>query len=60
MNKKVLFSAFLLVICVIFIRFADISDKSVMTFSGNGDYKEKSVTLKDFANSVYSKSVAEN
>ncbi|MBE6622644.1 MAG: hypothetical protein E7621_00395 [Ruminococcaceae bacterium] len=59
MNKKVLISSFLIIVCAFFIRFSDSKGTSVMTFSGGGDFK-KSVTLEDFANNLYLKNVSDN
>lgn len=59
MNTKVLISSFLIIMCAFLIRFSDAKDKSIMTFSGGGDFK-KNITLEDFANDLYLKSVADN
>ena len=59
MNIRVLISSFLIIICAFFIRFYDSKQTSVMTFSQGGNFN-KSVTLEDFANTLYLKSVADN
>lgn len=59
MNKKVLISSFLIIVCAFFIRYYDSKETSVMTFSSGGDFK-RSITLEDFANNLYSKNVGNN